>query len=129
MNNSLLVDALIVAGVNSISHSNTQNVLRSYCPLEKKSIGNITSRKLELAGETRDETVLTNHNCDCIFCECKKCGAVCFQDAIIKANLNVDWEKIVTWHRWENVEIYVPVEKQRDEDGKKEQKKKQFDKI
>ena len=99
MNNSLLVDALIVAGVKSISHSNTQNVLWSFCPLEKKSIGNVTSQKLELAGETRDDTVLTDHNCDCTFCEHKKCGAVCSQDAIIKANLNVDWEKIVTWHR------------------------------
>ena len=67
-----------------------QNVLWSYCPLEKKFIGNITSQKLELAGETRDKTVLTDLNHDCIFCECKKCGAVSFQDAIIKANLNVD---------------------------------------
>ena len=93
------------------------------------TIQNITPQKLDFAGDTRDKTVLTDHNHDCIFRECKKCGAVCFQEAIIEANINVDWEKICTWHRWENIEIHVPVEKQRNEGGNKEQKKKQFDKI
>ena len=84
MNNSLLVDALIVAGVKSINCSNTQNVLQSYCPLEKKSIGNVTSQKLELAGEIRDETVLTDHNHDCIFCECKKMSGSMFPGCYYK---------------------------------------------
>ena len=131
LNNSLLVDALIVAGVKGICRSNTQNLLRSYCPLEKKSRKNVASRKLEWELEDGSEnTVLTDHNRDCIFRECDKCGAIgSFQEAIRKENPDVDRQNIVLWHQWEKVEIIVDKQCDASESGKKEQKKKLFDKI
>ena len=52
VNNGLLVDALIMAKVKGIKRRITQNVLNSFCPLEKPSDfteGSVTgiSRKLE----------------------------------------------------------------------------------
>ena len=121
LNNSLLVDALVVAGVKGISRSNTQNVLRSYCPLEQSQSSNGTSRKLDWEQEGNQSTVLTDHNRDCIFRNCQKCGAVKFQEDIIRSNSNIDWQKIVTWHQWEKVK--VDENKKETKDGKKDEKK------
>ena len=69
VNNSLIVDALIVGKVKGVKRRITENVLNSYCELEnnesdsnkKKQIK--SSRKLEF----RNEELITDHNRDCIF--------------------------------------------------------------
>ena len=65
----MLVDALIVAKVKGIKRRITQNVLNSFCPLEKPldfTEGSVTgiSRKLEWE---IDKEPITDHNHDCIF--------------------------------------------------------------
>ena len=89
----MLVDALIVAKVKGIKRRITQNVLNSFCPLEKPldfiegSVMGI-SRKLEWE---IDKELIKDHNRDCIFRVCKKCGTIPkFQELIIKQNSDVD---------------------------------------
>ena len=122
VNNSLLVDALVVAGVKGISRSNTENVVRSYCPLRKEP-----SRKLKWGSESSEKTVLTDHARACIFRDCDNCGAIGFQEELRQANPNLDWETVVLWHQWEKMEI--DVDTKCSENGKKDKKKKLFDKI
>ena len=71
------------------------------------------SRRLEW--DTGKGEVITDHNHECIFRNCKKCGAINkLQESIIKQNPEVDWSKQVTWHQWQYV-LSDTVEK----DGKK----------
>ena len=82
----MLVDVLIVAKVKGIKRRITQNVLNSFCPLEKpldftKGSTKGISRKLELEN---DKELITDHNGDCIFQFCKKCGSILIlQESII----------------------------------------------
>ena len=81
------------------------------------------SRRLEWdEKDTGQSEVITHHNCDCIFRNCKKCGAInTLQESIIKQNPAVDWSKQVTWHQWQYILL---------DTGEKDGKKKQvIDKI
>ena len=107
VNSSLLVDALIVAKVRGIRRRNTENVLNSFCPLSDKDKSpsadkdNTISRKLVWHDNSE---VITDHNHDCIFRNCKRCGAIStLQELIIKQNPDIDWAKQVTWHQWQYV--------------------------
>ena len=53
---------------------------------------------------TGESKVITDHNCDCVFRHCKKCGPInMLQESIIKLNSDVDWSKQVTWHQWQYI--------------------------
>ena len=105
VNNSLLVDALIVGKVKGIKRRITENVLNSYCKLEKNESDSNTqneikrSRKLEF----RNEELITDHNRDCIFRHCKKCSTINYQESIRRQNPEINWDQEVTWHQWRNV--------------------------
>ena len=95
VNSSLLVDALIVAKVKGIKRRNIENVLNSFCPLGEKEKDKCPSAQSDHGiprlewGEnnTADSEVITDHNRDCIFRHCKKCGAInTLQESIIKQN-------------------------------------------
>ena len=106
VNSSLLVDALIVTKIRGIKRRNTENVLNSLCPLGEKDKSPSAqndlgiSRRLEWdEKDTGKSEVITDHNHDCIFRNCKKCSAInTLQESIIKQNPEVDWSKQVTWH-------------------------------
>ena len=108
VNSSLLVDTLIVAKVRGIKRRNTENVLNSFYPFGEKDESPSAqkdhgiSRRLEWDEKNIGESeVITDHNRDCIFRHCKKCGAInMLQESIIKQNPDVDWSKQVTWHQW-----------------------------
>ena len=75
VNNSLLVDGLIVTKVRGIKRRNTDNVLNSLCPSGQKDHG--ISRRLEWDEKNTGESeVITDHSHDCIFRHCKKCGPI-----------------------------------------------------
>ena len=62
---------------------------------------NTISRKLVWHDNSE---VITDHNRDCIFRNCKRCGAIStLQESIIKQNPDIDWAKQVTWHQWQYV--------------------------
>ena len=111
VNSSLLVDALIVTKVRGIKRRNTDNVLNSLCPLGVKDESpsgqkdHGISRRLEWDEKNTGESkVITDHNCDCIFRHCKKCGPInMLQESIIKLNSDVDWSKQVMWHQWQYI--------------------------
>ena len=111
VNSSLLVDALVVAKIRGIKRRNTDNVLNSLCPLgendKSPSAQNDQgiSRRLEWdEKDTGKSEVITDHNRDCIFRNCKKCNAInTLQESIIKQNPEVDWSKQVTWHQWQYI--------------------------
>ena len=68
LNHSLLLDALIVAGVKGISRRNTHNVLKLFCPM----MGNKYYTDVRTKGTSRQlfkeqNVVITDHKCDCIF--------------------------------------------------------------
>ena len=45
---------------------------------------------------TGESEVITDHNHDCIFRQCNKCGPInMLQESIIKLNSDVDWSKQV----------------------------------
>ena len=95
----MIVKALIVAGVKGVVRRISRNILKSYCPLNKeKATGESTcTRKLQFDdGNQVDEEVMTEHNCDCIYCDCKKCSMVQLQQSIIEQNADVDWSEIIT---------------------------------
>ena len=72
--------------------------------------------------DTGKSEVITDHNLDCIFRNCEKCGAInTLQESIIKQNPEVNWTKQVTWHQWQ----YILVDTG-EKDGKK---KRAIDKI
>ena len=105
ISNSLIVDALIVGKVKGIKRRITENVLNSYGKLEnnesdsnkKKEIK--SSRKLEFC----NEELITDHNRDCIFRQCKKCSTINYQESIRRHNPEINWDQEVTWHQWQNV--------------------------
>ena len=105
VNNSLLVDALIVRKVKGIKRRITENVLNSYCKLEHNEGVSTTrneiksSRKLEFL----NEELITDHNRDCIFRLCKKCSAINYQEWIRRQNPEINWAQEVNWHQWRNV--------------------------
>ena len=108
VNSSLLVDALIVAKIRGIKR---QNVLNSLCPLGEKEESfsgqkdHGISRRLEWDEKNTGESeVITDHNHDCIFRHCNKCGPInMLQESIIKLNSDVDWSKQVMWHQWQYI--------------------------
>ena len=52
---------------------------------------------------------------DCIFRNCKKCGAInTVQESIIKQNPEVNWTKQVIWHQWQSILVDTG-----EKDGKK----------
>ena len=108
LNNSLIVNALSVAGVKGVVRRISRNILKSYCPVNKKeATGESTcTRKLKFDDDNQvEEEVMTEHNHDCIYHVCKKCSVVQLQQSIIKQNADVDWSEIGTWHQWEKVEL------------------------
>ena len=94
VNSSLLVDALIVTKVRGIKRRNTDNLLNSLCSLGEKDESpsgqkdHGISRRLEWDEKNIGESeVITDHNHDCIFRHCKKCGPInMLQESIIKLN-------------------------------------------
>ena len=48
-------------------------------------------------------------------------GAVHFQQALMKANENINWSKIVIWHQWEQFDL--------DEEENSEKEKKNEEKV
>ena len=78
VNNSLIVDALIVGKVKGVKRRIMENILNSYCELENNESDSTTkneiksSRKLEFC----NEELITDHNSDCIFHQCKKSSEV-----------------------------------------------------
>ena len=71
LNNSLIVDALIVAGAKGVVRRISRNILKSYCPVNKKeATGESTcTRKLQFDDDNQvEEEVMTEHNHDCICC-------------------------------------------------------------
>ena len=115
LNNSMLVDALIVAGVKHLRHRITDNIMLSYCPIQQKEKPNDGKNESE---HTTEEYVITDHKRDCIYRDCLQCGVVYFQEALSRKNMHVQWENTVIWHQWEKVESSNP-----------KAKKKSFDKI
>ena len=54
--------------------------------------------------DTGKSEVITDHNRDCSFRNCKKCSAInTLQESIIKQNPEVNWTKQVTWHQWQYI--------------------------
>ena len=92
VNNSLLIDALIVGKVKGIKRRITENVLNSYYKLENNESGSNTqneikrSRKLEFC----NEELITDHNRDCIFCQCKKFSTINYQESIRRFNPEIN---------------------------------------
>ena len=111
VNSSLLVDALIVAKIRGIKRRNTDNVLNSFCPLVENDKSPSTqndqgiSRRLQWdEKDTGKSEVITDHNCDSIFRNCKKFGVInTLQESIIKQNPEANWTKQVTWHQWQSI--------------------------
>ena len=118
----MLVDALIVTKIRGIKRRNTDNVLNSFCPLvendKNPSAQNDQGISRRLQWDEKDtgkSEVITDHNRDCIFRNCKKCGAInTLQESIIKQNPEVNWTKQVMWHQWQ----YILVDTG-EKDGKK----------
>ena len=54
--------------------------------------------------DTGKSEVITDHKRDCIFRNCKKCGAInTLQESIIKQNPEVNWTEQVMWHQWKYI--------------------------
>ena len=115
LNNSMLIDALIVAGVKHLRRRITDNIMLSYCPIQQKEKQNDGKNESE---DTREEYIITDHKSDCIYHDCSQCGVIYFQEALSRKNTHVQWENTVVWHQWEKVESSNP-----------KAKKKSFDKI
>ena len=65
--------------------------------------------------DTGKSKVITDHNCDCMFRNSKKCGAInTLQESIIKQNPEANWTKHVTWHQWQSILVDTG-----EKDGKK----------
>ena len=101
----MIVDVLIVGKVKGIKRRITENVLNSYCELENNESDSNkkneikSSRKLEF----RNEELISDHNHDCIFHQCKKCSTINYQESICRHNPEINWDQEVTWHQWQNV--------------------------
>ena len=93
--------------MRGIRRRDAENVLNSFCSLSDKDKSpsadkdNTILRKLVWHDNSE---VITDHNHDCIFRNCKRCGAIStLQESIIKQNPDIDWAKQVTWHQWQYV--------------------------
>ena len=107
VNNSLLVDALIVSKVKGIKRRIIENILNYLCPIDtnikNKESQNGACRKLE---KQQDRETISDHNHNCIFCLCKNCGGIMkLQESIIKQNPDLDWNQVVMWHQWKNLSM------------------------
>ncbi len=87
LNGGLLLSAVKAANVKGLMGSMMQAALLSMCPPE----GNITNMMI---GDCR---------CECIFRECKKCGASKLEQYLLDQNPDMKWDKTVQWHQWEEV--------------------------
>ena len=126
VNNSLLVDALIVSKVKGIRRRITENILNSLCPIDinNKESQNGACRKLEWQ---QDRETISDHNRNCIFRLCKSCGGIMkLQESIIQQNPDLDWNQVVTWHQWKNLSLG---ENENSSDNKKEKPKRILDKV
>ena len=128
VNNSLLVDALIVSKVKGIKRRITENILNSICPIDtnikNKESQNGACRKLEWQ---QDRETISDHNHNCIFHLCKNCGGIMkLQESIIKQNQDLDWNQVVTWHQWKNLSMG---ETENSFDNKQEKPKRILDKM
>ena len=105
VNNSLIVDALIVGKVKGVKRRITENVLNSYCKLENNESDSTTKNKIKSSRKLEfcNEELITDHNRDCIFRQCKKCGTINYQELIRRHNPEINWDQEVTWHQWQNV--------------------------
>ena len=95
LNHSLLIDALIVAGVKGISRRNTHNVLKSFCPMMGKESNTDERQKAQVDNCLKNKCSDYRHKCDCIFRNCKLCGSVGFQKSIQLWNEGTDWNKLL----------------------------------
>ena len=104
VNNSLLLDALMVGDLKYLHQSITENIRLSFCIIVDNCH---TCRKLNIS---QDPKLIIDHNHDFIYLNCKKCGAIQFQEGVIKANAenNIDWSKIVNWHQWQKATLKNP---------------------
>ena len=50
-----------------------------------------------------NEELITDHNRDCIFRQCKKFGTINYQELIRRHNPEINWDQEVTRHQWQNV--------------------------
>ena len=128
VNNSLLVDALIVSKVKGIKRRITENILNLLSPIDtninNKESQNGACRKLEWQ---QNKETISDHNRNCIFCLCKSCGGIMkLQESIIKQNPNLDWNQVVTWHQWKNLSMG---ETENSSDNKQEKPKRILDKV
>ena len=126
VNNSLLVDALIVSKVKGIRRRIAENILNSLCPIDinNKESQNGACRKLEWQ---QDRETILDHNRNCIFHLCKNCGGIMkLQESIIKQKPDLDWNQVVTWHQWKNLSMG---ETENSSDNKQEKPKRILDKV
>ena len=103
VNNSLLVDALIVSKVKGIRRRITENILNLLCRIDinNNESQNGACRKLEWQ---QDRETISDHNRNCIFRLCKNCGGIMkLQESIIKQNPDLDCDQVVTWHQWKKL--------------------------
>ena len=75
LNNSMLVDVLVLAGVKHLYHRITENIMLSYCPLHSKYKEH---GKLNESADTSNNVII-GYKCDCIYHDCAHCGVIYFQ--------------------------------------------------
>ena len=134
VNNSLLIDALIVSKVKGIKRRMTENILNSLCPAKKKSVNNESPNGDESPNGAcrrldweQDRVTISDHNRNCIFRHCKNCGGITkLQESIIRQNPDIDWNQIVTWSQWKNLSVG---ETENILDNKQEKQKRILDKV
>ena len=137
VNNSLLIDALIVSKVKGIKRRMTENILNSLCPTPKKSESNVSQnnesrngacRRLEWEMDRPEHRVtISDHNRNCIFRHCKDCGGITkLQESIVRQNPDVDWNQVVTWSQWKNL---ILGRTENISDSKQEKQKRILDKV
>ena len=99
VNNSLLIDALIVSKVKGIKRRMTENILNSLCPAKKTSVNNESRNGDESQNGAcrrldweQNRVTISDHNRNCIFRHCKNCGGITkLQESIIRQNPDIDW--------------------------------------
>ena len=128
VNNSLLLDALIVSKVKGIKRRITENILNSLCAIDtkinNKESQNGACKKLEWQ---QDRETISDHNRNCIFCLCKNVGGIMkLQESIIRQIPDLDWNQVVMWHLWKNLSIGKI---ENSSDDKQEKPKRILDKV
>lgn len=101
VNISLLVDSLLANGVKGIKKRITENILQTFCPINKQERdGNASERTTNRKLEFTDSEVITDYKRDCIFRLCPQCGPVTLQEKIIHDNPDIDWSREINWSQW-----------------------------